>query len=1219
MIPATPSPSEAEQISGQLAALNANRRFQNLTAQSHSREIMQRLRISRDAWPRYTQFEDDLHYTAHFLLWQALQLKGDPAYGAAADEYIKRGCEILEFLYGQAATGTADRLDQIFNAALGYYISGYYARSYVLMRDLELGTELPQELELIRNLLQKNFSGTRQSISRILLDPAYSDAEIAANMRNGVISSDEALDRILRASLNRAFSYLLEYPKTGLPSLIETARAIIGQGVDLSLRTGFADWWWIFYCARFLLDEYSSNSLWTVLSPLNGDDKDGSLVGPYIRANYSRPGQVVELWRSQTAAFPKINDAERMSYCIKMPTSAGKTRIAEIAILRFLLDSGGDSTTKCLYVAPFRSLAVEVENSLKDSFHPLGIRVSELYGGFELSPIERMQMDETRIVVATPEKLDAFLRTNPEYVDQVRLVIIDEGHIINLSDRGIHYEFFVERLLRFLRPKNVRFFFLSAVLPNMDEFSEWIAGDPANVIDKDWRPSRLLLGNLVWEQHRAKIEYLESDHAPLGHECFVNNFLVPLDLKRIGSRRRKPYPDEISEVVAETSLRFAQLGTTMVFCTRKVSVEPMARQVKQALVLHSKLAAKGEPPLALDVPGRYAGDVQDCIMTANEYMGNNNEVAVCLQDGFAIHHADIPKAVRIKLENLIRKRAVKLIIASATLAQGVNLPIQTVLVYGLSHGQDDDLTPLTFWNICGRAGRGMQENEGQILFAVDLEMPNVKLVSTEGLSPRQITRRTNFKRSKRIEMQNNLRTSIVRGYNTYRVMSSLITLLAHLKKEWQSVHGNVDVAAMCMHLAENDTTWLNQRPDKTNGWLDTLDQELLALLEEANIEAFSPDALQSALGKSLAFLQLRSQSQLAVTTGATDQLGITADELIEFLNARVTYISRVIPDRTKRTKYYKLGLPLKDCQKIEAAEKSLGELLISAQAYQSWEADQRCAYLAQLAEFLLGQIGALAPHDSTALDCWKEILELWLRGNSPNEIALDAAVVQCVSEPTEISAFIEDAFVYKLPRGLNALTSYFASIAKETGLILPTVISYFTALVKYGVHDPVASCLLAFNLTSRKLALNLARYYAQSQVEPSEVLFWFLDLNSEQLEPLGFSSDEIVSIQATQKWSRSLRHKKSAEPESARIQMLVAAGMAAKLAEGDVVLVHPWAEISPHMVSVETLSGDEIGRVELDRDVPIDWRIPHRVCANVGKKQAIGNEQTQVEVRVMVL
>jgi superfamily II helicase len=149
-----------------------------------------------------------------------------------------------------------------------------------------------------------------------------------------------------------------------------------------------------------------------------------------------------------TLTFAKAHLRDQGVIGIKpVRSSAGKTRVAELVILRFLLDYQDDPQTKCIYIAPFRSLAVEIEGNLRQSFHPLGVRVSELYGGFELSPIERMLMDRTRIVIATPEKIDAFLRYNPDFAAQVRLVIIDEGHIISPTERGIRFEFFLHRLI----------------------------------------------------------------------------------------------------------------------------------------------------------------------------------------------------------------------------------------------------------------------------------------------------------------------------------------------------------------------------------------------------------------------------------------------------------------------------------------------------------------------------------------------------------------------------------------------------------------------------------------------------------------------------------------------------------------------------------------------------------------------------------------------------
>ena len=127
-----------------------------------------------------------------------------------------------------------------------------------------------------------------------------------------------------------------------------------------------------------------------------------------------------------------------------MPTSAGKTRIAELSILKTFLEHPDNPEVKCVYIAPFRSLAVEIESTLRKGLRPLGIRVSEIYGGFDLSSTERRLVAETQVLIATPEKLDAIIRQDPDLLNEVRLVIIDEGHLAGqLSERGLRAEVLV--------------------------------------------------------------------------------------------------------------------------------------------------------------------------------------------------------------------------------------------------------------------------------------------------------------------------------------------------------------------------------------------------------------------------------------------------------------------------------------------------------------------------------------------------------------------------------------------------------------------------------------------------------------------------------------------------------------------------------------------------------------------------------------------------------
>jgi hypothetical protein len=437
-------------------ALLAAGRFQNFLAQSHSRDVLRYLGTPTEEWPTYTvTLDEDLVYTAQYLLYLGLKLKGSPETEETGDSNLTLGAEILEHVYARAGDDDPERACQLFTAALAYYMSGHFARAFVLVRDLEAEQALPRFLQPLRHLLLKNFGALRADVVARLVEEEYGDALLAGQVEAGELGEDEALCRALEATLFRAFSYFLEYAKTGSSSLIQTTEALLDVGAELAFEMRFADWWWYYSSVRVMVTAYRRHSFWENLEPLLGGDS-APLARQYIQANLRLPTPVVELWPSQVTAVPYLfGGGDRKNLCLRMPTSAGKTKIAELAILRFLATHGRDPEAKCVYVAPFRSLAVEVEQTLKRVFLPLGVRVSELYGGFELTVADKLLIEKTQILVATPEKLDALFRFTPELVGALKLVILDEGHIISRTTdyltlrraRGLKYEVFLVRLV----------------------------------------------------------------------------------------------------------------------------------------------------------------------------------------------------------------------------------------------------------------------------------------------------------------------------------------------------------------------------------------------------------------------------------------------------------------------------------------------------------------------------------------------------------------------------------------------------------------------------------------------------------------------------------------------------------------------------------------------------------------------------------------------------
>ena len=86
-------------------------------------------------------------------------------------------------------------------------------------------------------------------------------------------------------------------------------------------------------------------------------------------------------------------------------------------------------------------------------------------------------MRSASIVVATPEKLDFAIRQDPTVLDDVGLIVLDEGHMIGFGEREIRYEVLVQRLLRRSDSDSRRLVCLSAIFKEGDafeDFTRWI-------------------------------------------------------------------------------------------------------------------------------------------------------------------------------------------------------------------------------------------------------------------------------------------------------------------------------------------------------------------------------------------------------------------------------------------------------------------------------------------------------------------------------------------------------------------------------------------------------------------------------------------------------------------------------------------------------------------------------------------------------------------------
>jgi helicase len=434
-----------------------------------------------------------------------------------------------------------------------------------------------------------------------------------------------------------------------------------------------------------------SDSIWKTARGLY--PRMNELLDSLMAAGREHP--IFSLLPSQQEALREsLLDPVRASVVLQMPTSSGKTLLAEFAILQSLQSFGKD--TRVLYLTPTRALATQVRRALNCDLRPLGIAVSAAGSAFEEDPYELgMLQSADGVIVATPEKADLLLRTHRDWFDQVRLIVVDEAHLLRDGERGVRLELLLANLRR--ECKDIRLLLLTPFVDNAAEIATWLGGDRGAPINIAWRPSRLTIGlaKLTGRKHSRAFEITwREPHSerpdPHPSSLSVNGNSCPLSTAR--------------DKLVHLARQFVNLGPVLgFFSASKSEPEKAAAEI-----------AKGRDPLA---PGKATPGLRLAIALAQADYGDDCILARCLMRGVAFHHAALSSELRFLIEDQVRAGTVDVLAATSTLAQGMNFPVSTVLVHSVHKPRGGgNLTPGEFWNIAGRAGRVGMADKGLVVF-----------------------------------------------------------------------------------------------------------------------------------------------------------------------------------------------------------------------------------------------------------------------------------------------------------------------------------------------------------------------------------------------------------------------------------------------------------------------------------------------------------------------
>jgi helicase len=349
---------------------------------------------------------------------------------------------------------------------------------------------------------------------------------------------------------------------------------------------------------------------------------------------------------------------EGRNLVVSTPTASGKTLIAEMLLVKTVLNEGIG-----VYLTPLKALASEKHREFS-RLSQIGLKTGITTGDYD-NPAE--ELGDYDIIVATYERFDSLLRLKPSWISRVKAIVIDEMHTIGDPDRGPIIEMIVARALK----AGVQILGLSATIGNPHQLAEWIKG---GLVDTPWRPVRLVEG--YYSKSSRKI-------------IFDNGVEESVEINT---------GDRILDVVLHNLGMDYQ---TIVFIHNRRKVEEYAEKVSHRL-----------SPIPDDEIENFTSQLSDDPSTMER-----EALTSLLKKGVGYHHAGLSTVGRRVVEEAFRSRVLKVVFATPTLAAGVNLPARRVVVsvkrYDASKGRMVNITVSEYKQMAGRAGRPRYDRVGE--------------------------------------------------------------------------------------------------------------------------------------------------------------------------------------------------------------------------------------------------------------------------------------------------------------------------------------------------------------------------------------------------------------------------------------------------------------------------------------------------------------------------
>ncbi len=499
----------------------------------------------------------------------------------------------------------------------------------------------------------------------------------------------------------KSINSFIDFAFSGEVEILKKSTQMAEKSVEMANIFKRADLLFFSKKIRLSIETSGQLSIWHLRKFIKVDNESQTiLLNKYIRQKNN--GGIYFLYPSQFEAIERgILDRKHKKSIVSMPTGAGKTLLSELVIFSEIL-SLGEKKGLSLYMVPSRALAREKFEDFSCFFSPFDLKVCQITGEVILDAEKAIK--EYDLVILTPEKFDMIMREK-FYDREISTLVIDEFHNIRSGFRGTKIEF---DILRFKEKySKTRQILISAIVShtNFDEIAKWFESDISVYIT--WRPTFSRIG--VYDLYNK-----------VNRIYFDDGISIPFEKLFTKNKSGK------LKISAELALKFGKDGPCMVFCRTKQDVMNIAKYFML-------MANETELRSLIDIK-------------KNEYYSKrlyrlvgDEDVYKLYRLGIGIHRSDLPHRIRKIVEEGTKKNAIRFLLATATLAEGVNLPIKTVIVPDPRVGRDE-MELGFFFNLLGRAGRPFKEYEGQLI-----------LVTSENYSEEDIKRKFVYVSSKDIE------------------------------------------------------------------------------------------------------------------------------------------------------------------------------------------------------------------------------------------------------------------------------------------------------------------------------------------------------------------------------------------------------------------------------------------------------------------------------------